>query len=136
VSTDVLVPTVVDSTSLETVVGFAHTVRKFKHAYNYRLEILGVIPSLTFKGALTDIEKGMLTKLDHRLAGEGFSFKVLPVNVPRRATGEILAGARQLYLADEKCREVFDEIVLSLNLPPPSDAIRGTYENSGVSVSA
>ena len=136
VSTDVLVPTVVDSTSLETVVGFAHTVRKFKHAYNYRLEILGVIPSLTFRGALTDTEKDMLTKLDNRLVGEGFSFKVLPVNVPRRATGEVLVGARQLYLADEKCREVFDEIVVSLNLPPPADAIRGTYENSGVSVSA
>ena len=136
VSTDVLVPTVVDSTSIETVVGFAHTVRKFKHAYNYRLEILGVIPSLTFRAMLTDHEESLLKGLDNRLVKEGFSTKVLPVNVPRKAIREVVEGGNQLYFADDNCKRVFDKLVESLNLPLPAEAKRGSYENSGVSVSA
>lgn len=136
VSTDVLIPTVVDKTSTETVLGFAQTVRKFKGAYNYRLEIRGVIPSLTRQTALTNVEQAMLVDLDNRLANEGFSFGVLPVNIPRRTTGEVLAGLNQLYFADNNCKQVFDKLVASLNLPPPAGAIRGTHENSGISVSA
>ena len=109
VSTDVLIPTVVDKTSTEAVLGFAQTVRKFKDAYNYRLEIHGVIPSLTRQATLTDVERAMLVDLDHRLANEGFSFGVLPVNIPRKATGEVLAGLNQLYFADNNCKQVFDD---------------------------
>ncbi len=136
VSTDVLIPTVVDKTSTETVLGFAQTVRKFKDAHNYRLEIRGVIPSLTRQAALTNVEEAMLADLDNRLANEGFSFGVLPVNVPRKATGEVLDGSNQLYYADDNCKRVFDELVASLNLPPPGGAIRGKNENSGISISA
>lgn len=136
VSTDVLIPTVVDKTSTETVLGFAQTVRKFKAAYNYRLELRGVIPSLTHQAALNDTEKAMLANLDNRLAEEGFALKVLPLNVPRKSTGEILSGLNQLYFADSRCKQMFDILVDSLNLAPPKAAIRGNHENSGISVSA
>ena len=136
VSTDILIPTVVDKTSTETVLGFAQTVRKFKDAYNYRLELRGVIPSLTHHTALNDTEKAMLANLDCRLAEEGFALRVLPLNVPRKATGEILSGLNQLYFADNRCKQSFDKLVESLDLAPPAAAIRGRHENSGVSVSA
>ena len=136
VSTDVLIPTVVDRPSTETVLGFAHTVRKFQKSCNPRLEICGVVPSLTSKAVLTDIENAMLAELNKRLANEGFSFKVLPVNVPRKTMGAVLTGLNQLYFADNNCKQVFDNLVTSLNLPAPAGATRGRYENSGISVSA
>ncbi len=136
VSTDVLIPTVVDKPSTETVLGFAHSVRKFQESCNPKLEIRGVVPSLTFRTVLTDIENAILAELNNRLAKEGFSFQVLPINVPKKSMGAVLTGLDQLYFADDNCKQVFDNLVTSLNLPPPVGAIRGRYENSGISVSA
>lgn len=136
VSTDVLIPTIVDNTSIEAVLGFAQTVRRIKNSFNYRLKIHGVIPSLTRQVTLTKVELPMLENLDRRLANEGFSFRVLPVNIPHKTTGEVLTGLSQLYFADNNCKQVFDKLAASFNLPPPAGAIRGNHENSGIGVSA
>lgn len=85
---------------------------------------------------LTSQEESLLKGLDNRLVKEGFSPKVLPVNVPRKSIREVVEGGNQLYFADDNCKQVFDRLVESLNLPLPAEAIRGSYENSGVSVSA
>ncbi len=137
ISTDVLIPTVVDPTSIETVVGFAHTVKNFKKRYNFRLKIHGVIPSLTTKALLSEGEEGLLRDLDNRLSNEGFSARVLPFNVPRKTLRAVVEGEKQLYFADENCTNVFNGLVDSLQLDPPARPITGgKYENSGYSVSA
>ncbi|KAI93527.1 hypothetical protein T281_16165 [Rhodomicrobium udaipurense JA643] len=136
VSTDVLIPTVVDSTSMEAVLGFAQTVSSFRQRYNPRLEIAGVIPSLTFQADLKPHEIDMLRKLDQQLVHAGFAPKVLSLNVPRKSIREVVAGDRQLYFADDNCRSVFDRLVESLKLSTPLDTVRNSHENSGFSVSA
>ena len=135
VSTDVLIPTVVDSTSIEAVMGFAQTVEKFKRRCNWRLGIAGVIPSMTSQTNLKPHEVQMLKGLDNRMSKHGVSTQILP-NVPRRATREVLSGDQQLYFANEKDRELFDKVLDLLNLPPLMEAKRGLYENSGIGVSA
>ncbi len=136
VSTDVLIPTVVDSTSIEAVVGFTQTVSNFRQNYNPRLEIAGIIPSLTFHAKLNAHELKMLRNLDLRLAKNGFSPKVLDLNVPRKSMREVVAGDRQLYFADDNCKLVFDKLVESLKLPPLPEEKRGPHESRGFSVSA
>ncbi len=136
VSTDVLIPTVVDSTSIEAVVGFTQTVSNFRQNYNPRLEIAGIIPSLTFHAKLNPHEVKMLHNLDLRLAKNGFSPKVLDLNVPRKSMREVVAGDRQLYFADDNCKLVFDKLVESLKLPPLPEEKRGPHESRGFSVSA
>jgi cellulose biosynthesis protein BcsQ len=136
VSTDVLIPTVVDSTSIEEVLGFAQTVAKFRKDYNPRLEIAGVVPSLTYQAELKPHEEEMLRNLDLRLSKNGFSKKVLPLNVPRKSIQDVVEGNQQLYFADESCRRVFDKLVESLKLPTLPEPVRGSHESRGISVSA
>jgi cellulose biosynthesis protein BcsQ len=136
VSTDVLIPTVVDNTSIEAVLGFAQTVRNFRQKYNPRLEIAGVIPSLTSQADLKPHEIELLRMLELRLAKNGFPSKVLPLNVPRKSIREVVAGDQQLYFADDNCKRVFDKLAESLKLPPMPEEKRGSNESCGTSVSA
>jgi cellulose biosynthesis protein BcsQ len=136
VSTDVLIPTVVDSTSTEAVIGFVQTVSKFQQRYNERLEIAGIIPSLTSQTDLRPNEAEMLRKLDQRLIRNGFAPKVLDLNIPRKTIRDVVSGNRQLYFADDNCKLVFDKLVESLKLPPLPEEKRGPHESRGFSVSA
>jgi cellulose biosynthesis protein BcsQ len=92
VSTDVLIPTVVDTTSIDAVMGFAYAVRKFRQQYNAKLDVSGIIPSLTFQADLRDYEREMLEALDEKLEKGGFGKKVLPLNIPRKALETVILG--------------------------------------------
>lgn len=134
VSTDVLIPTIVDKTSIDAVLGFALVVRNFRQRYNFKLEIAGVIPSVTHQANLREDERELLKDLDEKLQGNGFGKKVLPINIPRRVRESLIYGTQALYDADENCRIVFDKLVETLHLKSPM--IGANYENQGVSVSA
>ena len=141
-STDILIPTIVDPTSIEAVLGFVTTVEWFKHRYNSKLKILGVIPSMTWRSKLRDDEKQMLQGLNRELAPK--EVKVLPLNIPRKALASVINGRKALYDADEDCKNVFDKLANSLHLGPPksgpsksaSQPKETTHESLGISVSA
>jgi cellulose biosynthesis protein BcsQ len=138
VSTDLLIPTVVDPTSLEAVKSFALVARTFQQKFNSKLKLAGIIPSLTSQKELKETEKRMLKDLNDDLKTNGFSDTVLPLNVPRRTSEEIITGVRPLYNADDNCKDAFDGIVKSLHLRPPkrTHKMEAKHEGLGISVSA
>ncbi|MFY9640606.1 MAG: ParA family protein [Rhodomicrobium sp.] len=135
VSTDVLIPTVVDVTSIEAVKNFAFVVRTFQQRYNSKLKISGVVPSLTASGELSNAEEKLLTELRNDFKANGFPDPVLSLNIPRRTREAVIRGIEPLYNADDKCREAFDAIIKSLHLKAPRRT-EARHESVGISVSA
>lgn len=122
-STDVLIPTVADKTSVDAVTGFALVVRNFRQRYNSKLEIAGVVPSLTSQAPLRGDERGLLNSLDRTLQEKGFGNKVLPLNIPRRSRTSLITGEQALYDVDENCKCVFDKLVELLHLESPMTCV-------------
>jgi cellulose biosynthesis protein BcsQ len=137
-STDVIIPTIVDVTSIEAVVRFAETVQFFKKHYNPRLDIAGVLPSLTYQSKLAGYEQGMLNQLDNDLEKAGLGKKVLPFNIPRKRSEDVALGETQLYFAEDRYKLVFNALADSMKLKPVSVNLYGgpLNENLGASVSA
>lgn len=117
-STDVIIPTIVDLTSIEAVTRFARTVRFFRERYNPFLKIRGVLPSMTHHAKLADYEEGLLEELDHDLEIGGVGAKVFRFNIPRKRTEEVALGEKQLYFAEDKYKLLFGQLANSLELPP------------------
>ena len=139
VCTDLLVPTMVDPTSIEAVKNFVLVARTFQQKYNSKLQIRGVIPSLTPESGLKRSEKPLLENLDKELKELGFPSLILPLNVPRKTTEAVITGITPLYFADDNCTDVFDRLVKSLNIPQRSgqqQEANYAHEGFGIGVSA
>ena len=128
-STHLLIPTIYDNLSAETVGTFLNGVQILKTHLNQRIELLGVIGMLTSQqGALNVREqqaKNIATAEALRTWGANYHF--FNRHIPRRAAIATAAGQSLAYEDDPTVREWFDElgqeILARLNLPETAMAI-------------
>jgi chromosome partitioning protein len=128
-STHLLIPTVFDNLSAETVGTFLNGVQVLKSHLNHRIDLLGVVGMLTSQqGTLNAREqhaKNIAVDDVNRTWGANHHF--FNRHIPRRAAIAAAAGESLAYCCDDTVKGWFDdlgqEIITRLNLPeaPPPD---------------
>ena len=111
-STHLLIPTVYDNLSAEAVGTFLNGVQVLKSHLNSRIDLLGVVGTLTFQqGPLVNREqqaKNIAVAQVQRTWGANHYF--FTRHIPRRAAIAVAAGASLAYFDDDTVRRWFDEL--------------------------
>jgi chromosome partitioning protein len=111
-STHFLIPTVYDNLSAEAVGTFLNGVQVLKSALNSRLDLLGVVGTLTYQQAgLNSREqqaKNIAVAEVQRTWGANHYF--FNRHIPRRAAIAVAAGTSLAYFDDDTVRRWFDEV--------------------------
>ena len=97
-SSDILIPSVPDGTSLEAVVNFTEMVSKLKAELNPSLRLAGIVPTMTTNLRLTTRERDELAALAKdavHFGGEPYIFKR---NIPHKAGIAGVAGTGIAYI--------------------------------------
>jgi chromosome partitioning protein len=111
-STHLLIPTVYDNLSAEAVGTFLNGVQVLKSHLNSRIDLLGVVGTLTYQQAgLNNREqqaKNIAVAQVQRTWGANHYF--FTRHIPRRAAIAVAAGTSLAYFDDDTVRRWFDEL--------------------------
>ena len=107
-----MIPTVFDNLSAEAVGTFLNGVHVLKSALNSKLDLLGIVGTLTFQqGTLVNREqqaKNIAVEQAKRTWGANHYF--FTRHIPRRAAIAVAAGTSLAYSDDDTVRRWFDEL--------------------------
>jgi cellulose biosynthesis protein BcsQ len=110
-STHLLIPTVYDRLSAEAVGTFLNGVQVIKTHLNHRIELLGVVGTLTYQADLTNRErqaKNIAVSEVQKVWGANYHF--FDRHIPRRAAIAAAAGESLAYIDDVTVKKLFDEL--------------------------
>jgi chromosome partitioning protein len=115
-STHLLVPTVMDTLSAEAIVFFARDIEKMRERLWPNLNVLGVIPTLTYQDRLDDSETTVAKRLavDLRPFWAQDGIVLQSARIPRKNKIRDVAGLGIAYLIPNKpgdgAREIFGRL--------------------------
>lgn len=113
-STHMVIPTVFDRLSVETLGSFLKSVRYFKEKRGLSLELAGVVGTMTFQEGLTPDEFEARVSAAEALSQWGEQGHIFNTTIPRKRAISRVAGSRVGYLANGNdghiVRALFDSL--------------------------